>query len=1056
MAAYGQGFESANNIEARKEFKRKAREQVLREAKEKYEREEKKKELKRARGEDTWMLPQVEQQLQQLEQEHSGKSKKKKEKKSKKSKKEKKKKDKKEKKAAKEDDSSDSSEHPEDEWVEAPAPAHVSQKAWKIQDEKNPSTASPTDTSKRDDWMTFDFLAMKTTSTEERRAEKEKQKEAEREKARCIEQAGLHKLELNPFWKDGGSGLPPEQSATASAKRAVVDDGGLSWLRKSYQRMREQAEREQRSVEAVVAERYGSMELFQKRLEEAENAAGGRRRGAGAERWRRGAPQRSFGRGRGASPPTGGENADRERGWADGRGACRDGHMDRGRDSRGHRGGDRLRDSRTEDSERERREDRRESPPRGRRHNDSPPWGRSHDDSPPRGRSHDDSPPRGRRHDDSPPRGRSHNNSPPRGRSHNNSPPRGRSHDDSPPRGRRHDDSPPRGRRHDDSPPRGRRHDDSPPRGRSHDDSPPRGRRHDDSPPRGRRHDDSPRRESPQRRQRRTNSPPALGSLKAKFLKPTANEDDTCTSWARRNEAAPASGSSGFLRPSDEAGEVPSRTPAWKKPSFRQPEAEEDPRRSVAPEPSSDPDLKDHRGGGSSPPEQPNREANAALRESHRPTPPRTSTDPPQASESEEEEEEDVPILTDEEMNKLGARLVKAELLGNTALVNKLKAQLESAREAKENRGQKGSALIPKSQVSGRAEEDQDVVLFRTDQAGRAWPINAPSQPPEPRGGRRKKKAVETHRDGERVRYFQDDDRTDLQEMVRREKMSTSQDQNALYSRMAAKMMGKQDGDNYTLDDMFVSSAAQKERPGQEEERQRSRAIQEHQRWASLALKCPYCFDSPELPKHLVIALASKAYLCLPNCVSLSEGHCLIAPLQHHTSATGMDEDVWAEIQMFRKALVKMFEDQDQDCVFMETHLNPKNRRHMVYECIPLPRELGDMAPIYFKKALLESDEEWAMNKKVVDLSSKDIRHSIPKGLPYFSVDFGLQGGFAHVIENEHKFPHYFGKEIIGGMLDLEPRRWRKPIRENFDDQRKKVLEFAKWWKPFDCTKTDG
>ncbi|KAJ8256776.1 hypothetical protein COCON_G00189280 [Conger conger] len=908
MAAYGQGFESANNIEARKEFKRKAREQVLREAKEKYEREEKKKELKRARGEDTWMLPQVEQQLQQLEQEHSGKSKKKKEK-------------------------NDSSEHPEDEWVEAPAPGHVSQKAWKIQDEKNPSTASPTDTSKRDDWMTFDFLAMKTTSTEERRAEKEKQKEAEREKARCIEQAGLHKLELNPFWKDGGSGLPPEQSATASAKRAaVVDDGGLSWLRKSYQRMREQAEREQRSVEAVVAERYGSMELFQKRLEEAENAAGGRWRGAGAERWRRGAPQRSFGRGRGASPPTGGENADRERGWADGRGACRDGHMDRGRDSRGHRGGDRLRDSRTEDSERERREDRRESGGRGRRH------------------------------------------------------------------------------------------------------------------------------ESPQRRQRRTNSPPALGSLKAKFLKPTANEDDTCTSWARRNEAAPASGSSGFLRPSDEAGEVPSRTPAWKKPSFRQPEAEEDPRRSVAPEPSSDPDLKDHRGGGSSPPEQPNREANAALRESHRPTPPRTSTDPPQASESEEEEEEeeDVPILTDEEMNKLGARLVKAELLGNTALVNKLKAQLESAREAKENRGQKGSASIPKSQVSGRAEEDQDVVLFRTDQAGRAWPINAPSQPPEPRGGRRKKKVVETHRDGERVRYFQDDDRTDLQEMVRREKMSTSQDQNALYSRMAAKMMGKQDGDNYTLDDMFVSSVAQKERPGQEEERQRSRAIQEHQRWASLALKCPYCFDSPELPKHLVIALASKAYLCLPNCVSLSEGHCLIAPLQHHTSATGMDEDVWAEIQMFRKALVKMFEDQDQDCVFMETHLNPKNRRHMVYECIPLPRELGDMAPIYFKKALLESDEEWAMNKKVVDLSSKDIRHSIPKGLPYFSVDFGLQGGFAHVIENEHKFPHYFGKEIIGGMLDLEPRRWRKPIRENFDDQRKKVLEFAKWWKPFDCTKTDG
>lgn len=47
---------------------------------------------------------------------------------------------------------------------------------------------------------------------------------------------------------------------------------------------------------------------------------------------------------------------------------------------------------------------------------------------------------------------------------------------------------------------------------------------------------------------------------------------------------------------------------------------------------------------------------------------------------------------------------------------------------------------------------------------------------------------IETHVDGQRVRYFQDDDNLGLQEMVRREKMSSAQDQNALYSRMAAKV----------------------------------------------------------------------------------------------------------------------------------------------------------------------------------------------------------------------------------------------------------------------------
>lgn len=52
---------------------------------------------------------------------------------------------------------------------------------------------------------------------------------------------------------------------------------------------------------------------------------------------------------------------------------------------------------------------------------------------------------------------------------------------------------------------------------------------------------------------------------------------------------------------------------------------------------------------------------------------------------------------------------------------------------------------------------------------------------------------------------------------------------------------------------------------------------------------------------------------------------------------------------MFRNALVKMFEAKDLDCVFLETNMSMKKRYHMVYECIPLPKEVGDMAPIYFK-----------------------------------------------------------------------------------------------------------
>ncbi|NXN93945.1 C19L2 protein, partial [Rhinopomastus cyanomelas] len=213
--------------------------------------------------------------------------------------------------------------------------------------------------------------------------------------------------------------------------------------------------------------------------------------------------------------------------------------------------------------------------------------------------------------------------------------------------------------------------------------------------------------------------------------------------------------------------------------------------------------------------------------------------------------------------------------------------------------------------------------------------------------------------------------------------------------------MEKTDRDYYTLDDMFVSKAAKRARSGEEEEMQRRKAVHEHQQLAARMDKCPYCFDSSELQKHLIIAIGNKIKNGIASLQQLIALHLIFLALTIDSTTSS---------RMFRSALVKMFEAQDLDCVFLETNMSIKKRYHMVCECIPLPKEVGDVAPIYFKKAILESDEEWSVNKKLIDLSSKDIRKSVPKGLPYFSVDFGLQGGFAHIIEDQHKFPHYFGK----------------------------------------------
>lgn len=415
------------------------------------------------------------------------------------------------------------------------------------------------------------------------------------------------------------------------------------------------------------------------------------------------------------------------------------------------------------------------------------------------------------------------------------------------------------------------------------------------------------------------------------------------------------------------------------------------------------------------------------------------------SSDSEAEKEETAEaqhLLTDKEMNDLGAKLVKAEILGNETLAKELKRKLDAAR------AMKGT----KKKDTPAAKEEETVILTRTDSRGFVRPLQKFGQHAEPVGGRRRKQKIETHAEGKRMRYYADDDRHSLQDLFEREKLGTVEDQNEVFSRLASKGAGRT-GSEYDMDDIFAQQAQLKESDGRVQSRERGKAIREHRMVNKVLENCRWCFDSKNMLKHLIVAIGSKVYLCLPPYQSLTEGHCLIIPMYHTPCATQLDEDVWSEMQTFRKTLTSMFREKlDLDVVFFETAMYLRKFPHMVMECVPMPRESSDLAPIYFKKAILECETEWATNKKLVDLSGKDVRRAVPKGLPYFAVDFGLDPGFAHVIEDEKMFSKNFAQEIIGGMLDLDHSLWRKQRQENFDLQRKKVLKFAEWWKTYDFT----
>ena len=402
--------------------------------------------------------------------------------------------------------------------------------------------------------------------------------------------------------------------------------------------------------------------------------------------------------------------------------------------------------------------------------------------------------------------------------------------------------------------------------------------------------------------------------------------------------------------------------------------------------------------------------------------------------------------VTDAQLNSLGAKLMKAELLGNAAKVEHLKKELERLRELKKMQEEARESVAPKA--ADQVREERTLLLTKTDRFGREKPLQLSasssrySQPPQ---------APSHSKKGKRERYFHDDDRYSLKDLVEQERMMTAEETQAAIARMASKFVPASNTDE-TIDDAVESKKAMRYNAGKEEERAKNRAVWENRKMAETIEKCQLCFDSPNFSKHLLIAVGMNAYICAPWHTSLTEGHCYIVPMEHTTCCLLLDENVWSEIEIFRKGLTRMFSDRGMDVVFMETFTSVKRRAHMYIDCIPVPQEEGSLLPMYFKKAILESDEEWAQNKKLVSTKEKGVRRSLPTGLPYFFAEFGLDGGFGHVIEDPDLFPHYFGREVVGGLMDLPPRLWLKPQREDFEKQKEKVLQLSQWWSPYDWT----
>lgn len=291
------------------------------------------------------------------------------------------------------------------------------------------------------------------------------------------------------------------------------------------------------------------------------------------------------------------------------------------------------------------------------------------------------------------------------------------------------------------------------------------------------------------------------------------------------------------------------------------------------------------------------------------------------------------------------------------------------------------------------------------------------------------------------------DTNTSIAEMVRHEKLSTRNDIETDFIR------------NYREeDDEHISSYHVGKTFQPSKDASMDAVVKKYRQQEQVQTECRYC----QAIRQNSWQVASRgAYTCLmiPFTQSLSSLHCIIVPLQHCGSFLDMnefEEEVWEEVRNYKKCLLRMASTLERSFVFTECTLNPESiRRHAFIDCIPTARGMpsNDDARGYFKQVLLQVDEEWSQHKKIIETDrGAGLRSKLPRNrnFPYFYVDFRLDEGFAHVIEDAEKFgTEEFGRNLMASsILKLSRHEWRHRQSTNADRE-----AFLKYWVPFDWTK---
>ncbi|PVI05924.1 hypothetical protein DM02DRAFT_515585 [Periconia macrospinosa] len=388
--------------------------------------------------------------------------------------------------------------------------------------------------------------------------------------------------------------------------------------------------------------------------------------------------------------------------------------------------------------------------------------------------------------------------------------------------------------------------------------------------------------------------------------------------------------------------------------------------------------------------------------------------------------------------------------LSQTAL-NKLKAQMMKAKMKGAANAADLEAEYNAALAGGVGGRDSDVVI-----------LNAMDNRMLAGGREGEVKELTNKRGRERGLVVENDDMS-IEDMVRQEKRTKGQAGGE--GKLLAEKIAKDSKFDNDLDYLDENATKLATRAPKSTVNLRNTAISEFQRTNRILDSCPLCHHEdkspPQPPIAPIVSLATRVFLTLPTEPEISDGGAVIVPIQHRSNLLECDDDEWEEIRNFMKCLMRMYHEQGRDVIFYENAANPGRKLHAAMNAVPIPFELGETAPAFFREAILSSDSEWSQHKPIIDTlkASRNghgkaaFRRNLAKEMPYFHVWFELDGGMGHIVEDERRWPRsdLFAREVIGGMLDVDLEVVKRQGRWVKSDRR--VEGWRKGWRKHDWTK---